>query len=81
MSEDVPTSDQLRTILDYVGETKAGEVVSGASNTKEAISILQGDRGRFKPPVVGGLAMMKSNNMRRLTNLCLDCRLAQRKSW
>ena len=53
VTEDPPTGDQLRTILEYVGAKKAGQVVSGANDETDALKKLKEDPGRFKPPVVG----------------------------
>lgn len=36
----VPTADQLRSILDYVGRNRAGEVVKGALSESDAAKIL-----------------------------------------
>ena len=52
VTEDPPTGDQARTILEYVGEKRAGELVEGARNAAEALKMLKEERGRFKPPVV-----------------------------
>lgn len=52
VTEDPPTSDQLRTILEYVGGTRAKDVVDGAKNEGDAIRTLIQDSSKFKAPVV-----------------------------
>jgi hypothetical protein len=48
------TSSQLRSILDYVGDAKVGEVVDGARDVKDAMGVLEGAEGsgRVKRPIV-----------------------------
>lgn len=52
VTENPPTSDQLRTILEYVGGQRAKEVVDGARNEIDAIRTVGQDPSKFKPPVV-----------------------------
>ncbi|KAL8828320.1 MAG: hypothetical protein Q9191_002660 [Dirinaria sp. TL-2023a] len=52
VTEEPPTSDQVRTILEYVGERKASQLVDGARDAKDAIRKLKEDSRRFKVPVV-----------------------------
>lgn len=52
VTEDPPTSDQLRTILEYVGGTRAKDVVDGARNEGDAMRTLSQDPSKFKAPVV-----------------------------
>ncbi len=52
VTEDAPTSDQLRTILEYLGAGRAKDIVEGSSSTSDAVMKLQEDRKRFKAPVV-----------------------------
>ncbi|KAI4204961.1 MAG: hypothetical protein LQ350_000813 [Teloschistes chrysophthalmus] len=54
VTEDPPTSDQLRTILEYVGSGggRAGQIVEGATDESDALKKLKEDPGRFKQPVV-----------------------------
>ncbi|KAL9588770.1 MAG: hypothetical protein Q9203_002424 [Teloschistes exilis] len=54
VTEDPPTSDQLRTILEYVGSGggRAGKIVEGATDEADALKKLEEDPGRFKQPVV-----------------------------
>ncbi|MCJ1462946.1 hypothetical protein MMC07_001550 [Pseudocyphellaria aurata] len=51
VTEDPPTSDQLRTILEYVGGTRAKDVVDGAKSEGDAIRTLSGDPSKFNAPV------------------------------
>ncbi|KAL8700024.1 MAG: hypothetical protein Q9201_005670 [Fulgogasparrea decipioides] len=55
VTEDPPTSDQLRTILEYVGPGggRAGQIVEGAADEADALKRLKEDPSRFKQPVVG----------------------------
>ena len=52
ITEEAPTGDQLRTILEYIGESKAPQIVDGAKDTEDAIKRLKADAKRFKAPVV-----------------------------
>lgn len=52
ITEEPPTSDQLRSILEYVGGSRAREIVAGARNETDAIKTLAQDPSRFRAPVV-----------------------------
>ncbi|KAL8969348.1 MAG: hypothetical protein Q9183_002041 [Haloplaca sp. 2 TL-2023] len=54
VTEDPPTGDQLRTILEYVGSGggRAGQIVEGAVDEADALKKLKEDPSRFKPPVI-----------------------------
>lgn len=52
ITEDPPTGDQLRSILEYVGARKAREVVDGARDEGDALRRLKEDPSRFRAPVV-----------------------------
>ncbi|KAL8870488.1 MAG: hypothetical protein Q9174_003483, partial [Haloplaca sp. 1 TL-2023] len=54
VTEDPPTGDQLRTILEYVGSGggRAGQIVEGAADEADALKKLKEDPSRFKPPVI-----------------------------
>lgn len=56
ITEEPPTSDQLRSILEYVGGSRAKDVVEGARNEAEAIKALAQDPSKFRAPVVRLLA-------------------------
>ncbi|MCJ1460397.1 hypothetical protein MMC28_010777 [Mycoblastus sanguinarius] len=51
VTEDPPTSDQMRSILEYVGARQASQVVTGARDEADAIKLLAENANRFKPPV------------------------------
>ncbi|MCJ1344054.1 hypothetical protein MMC31_002254 [Peltigera leucophlebia] len=51
ITEEPPTSDQLRSILEYVGGSRAKDVVEGARNEADAIKILAQDPSKFRAPV------------------------------
>ncbi|KAG6991406.1 hypothetical protein G7Y79_00052g087460 [Physcia stellaris] len=53
VTEEPPTSDQLRTILEYVGERKASQVIDGAKDTDDAIQKLKENAKKFRAPVTG----------------------------
>lgn len=50
--EDAPTPDQLKSILEYVGENGAGKVVQGATSGKDAFTKWKKDSGSFQRPLV-----------------------------
>jgi len=52
VTEEPPTSDQVRTILEYVGERRASQLVDGARDAQDAIRKLKEDGRKFKVPVV-----------------------------
>ncbi|MCJ1363723.1 hypothetical protein MMC16_002832 [Acarospora aff. strigata] len=50
--EDPPTGDQLRSILEYVGPRRAGDLIKGARGEAEAMRKLQENGESFVRPVV-----------------------------
>ncbi|MCJ1393675.1 hypothetical protein MMC18_006551, partial [Xylographa bjoerkii] len=52
VTEEPPTSDQLRTILEYVGARKVKDVIDGAKNESDAMRLLKEDSKRFRRPVI-----------------------------
>ncbi|KAI4120296.1 MAG: hypothetical protein LQ338_007115 [Usnochroma carphineum] len=54
VTEDPPTSDQLRTILEYVGSGagRAGQIVEGAADEADALRKLKEDPNKFRRPVI-----------------------------
>lgn len=52
VSEAVPTEDQLRSIFEYVGQSKISSVVEGATSVSDAVKKLAQDEGAFQRPVV-----------------------------
>ncbi|KAJ4298714.1 hypothetical protein N0V88_003746 [Collariella sp. IMI 366227] len=52
VTEEPPTEDQLRTILQYVGNAQISSIIPGAINEKEALRKFQQSAESFKRPVV-----------------------------
>ncbi|RYP71582.1 hypothetical protein DL771_004708 [Monosporascus sp. 5C6A] len=52
ITEDPPTVDQLRTILEYVGKNRISSVINGASTENEALRKFKESTDNFKRPVV-----------------------------
>lgn len=52
ITEQPPTGDQLRTILEYVGARRAGDLVKGAKGEGEAMRRLTENGESFTRPVV-----------------------------
>lgn len=52
ISEQAPTSDQLRNILQYVGANNAGRVIKGSKNETDALRKLKENPEAFQRPVV-----------------------------
>ncbi|KAL8657243.1 MAG: hypothetical protein Q9226_002119 [Calogaya cf. arnoldii] len=54
VTEDPPTSDQLRTILEYVGTGmgRVGQIVKGATGESDALTKLKEDPDSFQRPVI-----------------------------
>lgn len=52
VSEQIPTSDQLRNILEYTGRDRIKDVVEGATSVSDALQRISQDRKAFKFPVV-----------------------------
>jgi hypothetical protein len=52
ITEATPTTDQLHSILEYVGANKIGSVIAGAKNEKEAMKKFKESESNFKRPVV-----------------------------
>ncbi|CAD6585888.1 MAG: hypothetical protein ASARMPRED_002340 [Alectoria sarmentosa] len=51
ITEDPPTGDQMRTILEYMGAHNAGRLVEEAKDSGDAIKKLGDNPKTFKPPV------------------------------
>lgn len=56
VTEEPPTTDQLRSILEYVGGSRAKDVVEGARNEADAIKTLAQNPSKFRAPIVSPLA-------------------------
>ncbi|KAI0147431.1 thioredoxin-like protein [Xylariaceae sp. FL1272] len=52
ITEEPPTADQLKTILEYVGQSKIGTIVQGASNENEAMKKFKESSDSLKYPVI-----------------------------
>ncbi|KAK0507207.1 hypothetical protein JMJ35_010245 [Cladonia borealis] len=52
VTEEPPTGDQLKTIIEYAGERKASQIVDGARDALDAMHKLSQDKNKFKAPVV-----------------------------
>ncbi|KAI2604730.1 DUF1687-domain-containing protein [Hypoxylon fragiforme] len=52
ITEDPPTQDQLKTILEYVGANKIGSIINGASTEKEALKKFRENSETFQRPVI-----------------------------
>jgi arsenate reductase-like glutaredoxin family protein len=52
VQEGPPTSDQLNSILEYVGAHNAGQIISGARDRADAMAKLKEDAELFKRPLV-----------------------------
>jgi hypothetical protein len=52
VAEDPPTTDQLRTILEYIGAPKAHDIVKGARDELDAMRKLKENADNFQRPVV-----------------------------
>jgi arsenate reductase-like glutaredoxin family protein len=79
ITEDPPTSDQLKSILEYVGAQRAGTIVKGAKDEADALRKLKENANNFQRPVVSSDSFLLSMKM-AFTDLLKDCRLEQWKS-
>ncbi|KAF4946859.1 hypothetical protein FGADI_10888 [Fusarium gaditjirri] len=52
ITEDPPTDDQVKTILEYVGSNGIPNVIKGANNEKEALKKFKESKENFIRPVV-----------------------------
>jgi hypothetical protein len=52
ITEDLPTMDQVQTILGYVGTGGVSKVIKGASNEQEALKLFKEGRDKFHRPMV-----------------------------
>ncbi|KAM0202352.1 hypothetical protein ACHAPA_011557 [Fusarium lateritium] len=52
ITEDPPTDDQVKTILDYVGTSGISNVIKGASTEKDALRKFKESRENFIRPMV-----------------------------
>ncbi|KAI1411367.1 DUF1687-domain-containing protein [Hypoxylon sp. FL1857] len=52
ITEDPPTTDQLKTILEYVGKNNISSIVKGAASENEALKKFRESKENFRRPVV-----------------------------
>ncbi|KAI8959729.1 DUF1687-domain-containing protein [Daldinia sp. FL1419] len=52
ITEELPTADQLKTILEYVGKNKISSVIQGATTENEALKKFRENKESFKWPVI-----------------------------
>jgi arsenate reductase-like glutaredoxin family protein len=77
VTEEPPTTDQLKSILDYLGGTDAaGRVISGAENESDAMRRLKADGNAFHRPLVVDWNQGKAGEckMRRLMSVYANAR-------
>ena len=60
VTEEGPTEDQLRNIIEFAGSDRAKDVVEGATSVSDALRKLKEDGKRFKYPVVSLVLMRLS---------------------
>ncbi|KDN61729.1 hypothetical protein CSUB01_04430 [Colletotrichum sublineola] len=51
ITEDPPTADQVKTILEYVGQNRISSIIKGASTEQEALRKFQQNSESFQRPV------------------------------
>ena len=56
VTEDPPTKEQMRTILEYVGGKKASQLVEGAKDEADALRKLGEDSNKFRRPLVSSVS-------------------------
>ncbi|PQE32924.1 Thioredoxin-like fold protein [Rutstroemia sp. NJR-2017a WRK4] len=65
VTEAAPTPDQLRSILEYLGASKVGSLVTGAKDEADAVRKIQANGDSFVRPVTvdwgNGKAVMGAN--------------------
>lgn len=52
ITEDPPTTDQVQTILEYVGKGGVSNIIKGAQDEKDALKKFRESRENFLRPVV-----------------------------
>ncbi|KAI9852804.1 MAG: hypothetical protein M1838_005025 [Thelocarpon superellum] len=80
VTEEAPTADQLRSILEYVGARRAGDIVQGARDEADAMRKLRENGESFKRPVVvdwnNGTAVVGDNESEILNMLQMPSKQA-----
>lgn len=60
ITEDPPTPDQLKSILEYVGAQRASTIVKGAKDEADAMRKLKENAENFQRPVVSPPYLLRS---------------------
>ena len=63
VTENGPTSDQLRSILEYVGARRAGGIMKGAKDEADAMRRLKARPGDFVWPLVRTLSTLRPDGL------------------
>ena len=63
VTEKSPTSDQLRSILEYVGAGRAGDIMRGAKDEADAMRRLKAKPGDFVWPLVRTLSTLRPDGL------------------
>jgi serine/threonine-protein kinase RIO1 len=73
ITEDVPTQDQVQTILGYLGKGKVSSVFNGVSSEAEALKRFKSDPSSFQRPVVSvRVGFSKNTNVNGLAGRRLE---------
>ena len=64
VTDDAPTGDQLRSILEFVGARKASQLVKDARDEADAMKKLKENGDNFQRPVVGRHSTLKGKDRR-----------------
>ncbi|RAL65925.1 hypothetical protein DID88_005587 [Monilinia fructigena] len=51
VTESAPTPDQLKSILEYIGVSKVGSIVTGAKDEADAVRKIQSNQDSFQRPL------------------------------
>src|SRR5271170_2766774 len=62
ITEDPPTPDQLKSILEYVGAQKAGTIIRGAKGEADAMRKLKENVDNFQRPIVRRQRSLESHD-------------------
>ena len=60
ITEDAPTLDQVQTILQYVGQNGASQVIKGARDDKDAVRKVKENKDNLLRPLVSAMARNSS---------------------
>lgn len=52
MQENAPTAEQLSSILDFIGPSKAGSVIKDATGSTDALKKFKQNESLFQRPIV-----------------------------